>query len=194
MEMKEYKKYRWFYTSSGKLVLGGKNAEQNEILLKKLKSLPQDRIVMHTAQPGSPFSIILEEIDKIKEKDLMECAIFTASFSRAWKEGKKEAIVDFFKLSQLYKSKIMKTGTWGVRKKIERMTVPLKLALTKQDNMIRAVPEITVKSREEKLLTILPGKKEKTKIIPEIRRSIKIPLSEEELLAALPAGGISIKK
>ena len=31
---KDYKKYRWFFTSSDNLVIGGKSAEQNEEIMK----------------------------------------------------------------------------------------------------------------------------------------------------------------
>ena len=32
-----YQKFRWFYTSSGILVIGGKSAEQNEEIIKQAK-------------------------------------------------------------------------------------------------------------------------------------------------------------
>src|SRR3989344_4927218 len=101
MEFKDYLKYRWFYTSSGKLVVGGKNAEQNEQLIRKLKEQKNDLLALHTTEPGSPFSFILAEVNKISEEDIKEGAIFTACFSQAWKAKKKSASVDIFKLSNL---------------------------------------------------------------------------------------------
>ena len=108
-----YKKYRWFITSSNKLVVGGKSAEQNEELIKSCMkgehldlesrasleewtNKKKKYIVMHTNAPGSPFSIILDE--NPNQKDLEETAIFTASFSRAWRELKKEVNIDVFLL------------------------------------------------------------------------------------------------
>ena len=82
MEFEKYKKYRWFFTSAGKLVIGGKSAEQNDELLLGIKNFEEELIVMHTAEPGSPFSVIMSEIKKISKKDLEECAIFTGCFSR----------------------------------------------------------------------------------------------------------------
>lgn len=99
-----YKKYRWFVTSSNRLVLGGKNAEQNEELIRMCmqgKHFDYDSrmsldewtlkkkkyIIMHTRTPGSPFSIILDE--NPSKEDLEETAIFTGCFSREWKDGKK---------------------------------------------------------------------------------------------------------
>ena len=139
MEFRDYKKYRWFYTSSGKLVVGGKSSSQNDELIKKLKAAKRNFIVMHTSSPGSPFSVILS--DDIDIKDKKECAVFTACFSRAWKQRKKRAKVDIFTFSQLYKLKEMKTGTWGVKGKVQRVIVGLSLVLTKQNSSLRAVPE-----------------------------------------------------
>src|SRR3989344_1597848 len=107
-----YEKYRWFLTSNNALVVGGKNAEQNEELVKKLiKDYPK-YVVMHTREPGSPFSIILSS--NPSEKDLEETAIFTGCFSRAWREKKKKTNVDIFLIEQMIKDKKMKTGTFGV--------------------------------------------------------------------------------
>jgi len=194
MEFKDYEKYRWFFTSSGKLVVGGKNALQNEQLLRIVRAQRKERLAMHTTEPGSPFSIILADMDKLTKNDIEECAIFTASFSKAWKEEKKKALVDIFKLSQLYKLSIMKPGTWGVRNKIERMSVPLELVLTKQENVLRAVPEKSVKLKKDILLKISPGKIDKTLMLPKFQLSLKIPFSQEELIVALPAGGVRINK
>src|SRR3989344_5909100 len=107
----DYKKYKWFFTSSGKLVVGGKSSLQNDELLKKVKSFRKDFLVMHTSSPGSPFCIILEDIEKLTFQDKAETSIFTGCFSRAWKLMKKTAGIDIFYLSQLYKTSEMKQGT-----------------------------------------------------------------------------------
>ena len=90
----DYEKYRWFYTSNNHLVIGGKNAEQNEELVKRYIKIKPKYIVMHTKNPGSPFSIILS--DNPTERDLEETAIFTGCFSRAWRENQKKSIIDIF--------------------------------------------------------------------------------------------------
>ena len=69
---KEYKKYRWFITSSGKPVIGGKSAEQNESLMKEIFKTKKNYITIHTKEPGSPFSVILADIKNISEKDIEE--------------------------------------------------------------------------------------------------------------------------
>lgn len=193
MELENYQKYKWFYTSSKKLVIGGKSAKQNDELLKTLKREKEDYIVMHTSLPGSPFSVILSDIKKVTKSDLEQTAIFTGSFSRAWRSGKKRALVDIFKLSQLYKKADMKTGTWGVKSPIKTTEVSVSLVLAKQKEVLRAVPEGAVKKKDI-ILSIVPGKVNKEKMLPKFAVYLDGVASQQELLSALPAGGVAIVK
>jgi len=189
--MEDYKKYRWFYTSSGKLVVGGKSSKQNDELLIHLKQQKKDYIVMHTSSPGSPFSVIFSEINKVTEKDIKETATFTGCFSRKWREQAKFAEVDVFNLSSLYKSRSMKQGTWGVKGKTNRIKVKLELVLAIQKDVLRAVPETCVKKKDI-LLKIRPGKIDKAEMLPKFHVVLDKHFSQEELLSALPSGGVSI--
>lgn len=183
--MIDYKKYKWFFTLSGKLVVGGKSAESNDSLLNELKSMGKELVVMHTKLPGSPFCAIIAPINAISASDLNECAIFTGCFSRAWKECKSLVSVHSFKLSQLNKDKDMKDGTWGVSGKVKNFIVRLELAITRQNGVIRAVPKKSV-NENETIAFAFPGKIDKTKV--KIASLGKI--NREELISALPAGGV----
>jgi hypothetical protein len=188
----DFKKYRWFFTSSKKLVIGGKNSIQNDELLKRIKSLSEDLFIMHTQSPGSPFSVILANKDEVEKKDLNECAIFTACFSKAWKSELKETTVHLFNSNDLFKSRGMKSGTWGVKSNVKELNVPPHLVLTKQEEILRAVPEVTVKSKRDILLRISPGKVDKVNLLPEIIKILGKQFTKDEILAALPAGGIKL--
>lgn len=98
-------------TSSGKLVLAGKNAKNNEELIAQIKS---NEDVFHTANPGSPFVNIKK---KSNIKDRKEAAIFCAKQSQDWRDNKQDVIVHHFKGKDIYKNKLMKLGSFGVRKK-----------------------------------------------------------------------------
>ena len=102
--------FRKFMTSSGKQVLAGKNAEQNEEIIEQAE--PQE-IVLHTAEAGRPFCNIK---GKASKEDIHEAAVFCAKYSRDWKKNKKDVIVHYFKAYDTYKKKDMKTGTFGVKK------------------------------------------------------------------------------
>ena len=193
MEFESYQKYRWFFTKSKKLVVGGKSAIQNEELLKSLKKQERDLVVMHTSTPGSPFAAILSPVNKVSASDLEQTAIFTACFSRDWRDGKKKSTIDIFKLSQLYKDKKMKTGTFGVKGEVQHKKVELELVLTEQKDTLRAVPP-TTPDKKSILLTISPGKIDKNSIVPKMALELHDEFNQEAILSALPPGGIKISR
>jgi len=176
--IENYTKYRWFFTSSGKLVVGGKNAQQNEELINKLKTNAK-YVVMHTKSPGSPFSIILHP--NPSKTDMDETAVFTGSFSREWRTGKKATLVDIFLMEQIIKKPNMKIGTFGVIDSIDHRPVDLRLYLTKQKGILRAVP-FEVKNT----ISIVPGKVKKEDFAEQIAVKMDIPV--KEVIEAIPTG------
>ncbi len=187
MQIKKIK-YRWFYTSSGKLVLAGKNAEQNEQLVKQAK---KNDIISHTKEPGSPFCILK---DKVKAQDIKEAAIFCACFSQGWKKKKKEMEVHMFKADQIFKEKRQKTGTFSVVGKVQKCHVKLELWLGIQKKKLRATPKSCF---ENPLIKILPGKISKEKAIDKIKDMLekkRYKFSKEEVASAIPAGSFELGK
>lgn len=182
----DYKKYRWFYTAAGHLVVGGKNSAQNDLLLQEIKKTRKKYVVMHTRDPGSPFCVILAE--KTSKSDREQCAIFTGAFSQAWKSGKSKTQVDIFNSDQIYKLPTMKQGTWGVRSPVETVTVSLILSLVYQEEVLRAVPPQAAKNNKT-LMMICPGKINKQDLITKFELEGKDVVNPSELLSALPAGG-----
>ncbi|MEK6850602.1 MAG: NFACT RNA binding domain-containing protein [Nanoarchaeota archaeon] len=193
-EFEDYKKYKWFYTSSDKLVIGGKNAVQNDSFLQKIKSLKKDFIVLHTEAPGSPFSIIISDINKIDKNDVEESAVFTACFSQAWKKGSKKVYVHFFNSNQIYKTKGMKSGTWGVIGNVKKISVELSLVLIKQQGILRAVPEKSVKNKKNIFGIIYPGKIPKEELAPKILNELNGLFTQYEIMSAIPSGGLRFCK
>jgi len=102
--------FRKFVTKQGTLIFIGRDAENNEELIKQVRDKEE---VFHTESPGSPFVNIK---GKLKGGDGKIAAILCAKYSRTWKENKKDIIVHRFKGKDIYKSKEMKIGTFGVKK------------------------------------------------------------------------------
>lgn len=188
--MIDYKKYRWFLTSRKTRVVGGKNALQNDELLKNVLATGNDYYVMHTSSPGSPFAVLLKEPSKVTKQELDECAQFTACFSQAWKARKKTTRVDIFRSKQLSKDPRMKAGMWRVQGAIDRTNVTLELALTKQGNTLRAVP---IQSAKKKLMHVIPGTIDKSDMAAQLGVELGDAFTRDEIVAALPAGGVKKK-
>ena len=186
---KDYLNYKWFFTSEGKLVIGGKSDEQNEQVIKNF--LRPNYVIMHTSLPGSPFMIIQD--DTPSKKDLKETAVFTAAFSKQWKNGNKNVEIDIFKGSQIYKIKGMKTGTFGVKGNKETIKVKPELVLIIQKGKIKAVPE---NGKEKILAKIKPGKLTKEqaaeKIAKTIRDKFHLPVHRDEVMQAIPSDKIGV--
>ncbi|EMA49073.1 hypothetical protein C448_01989 [Halococcus morrhuae DSM 1307] len=88
-----YERFRWFHTSDGYLVIGGRNADQNEDLVKKY--LDRGDRFFHTQVQGGPVTILkatgpsepTREID-LPDRSLEEAAQFAVSYSTVWKNGR----------------------------------------------------------------------------------------------------------
>ena len=104
-------KFREFKTSSGKKVLAGKNAANNEELVAQVEPTED---VFHTAKPGSPFCNI--KAPRTNTKDRRETAIFCASKSQDWRDNKSDIEVHHFKGEDISKKPRMKLGTFAVKK------------------------------------------------------------------------------
>lgn len=80
-----YDKFRWTKTTGDFLLVIGKDASTNEILIKK--HLEPNDLVFHTEAPGSPFGILKGAKDKADKKDLEEAGEFISCFSKQWTKG-----------------------------------------------------------------------------------------------------------
>ncbi|MFX1317356.1 MAG: ribosome rescue protein RqcH [Promethearchaeota archaeon] len=102
-KLKWYEKFRWFFSSNGFLVIGGRDASSNEVIFKKY--IDTNDLIFHTNFPGSPLTVIKNPKDeKIPEMTLNETANFVVSYSRAWKENWTIADAFYIKSTQISKS------------------------------------------------------------------------------------------
>ncbi len=88
-----YERFRWFHTSDGFLVIGGRNADQNEELVKKY--MDRGDLFFHTQAHGGPVTILkatgpseaATDID-IPQRSKEEAAQFAVAYSSVWKDGR----------------------------------------------------------------------------------------------------------
>jgi predicted ribosome quality control (RQC) complex YloA/Tae2 family protein len=88
-----YERFRWFHTSDGFLVIGGRNADQNEEIVKKY--MDGNDLFFHTQAHGAPATVVKatgpsepsRDVD-IPESSREEAARFAVSYSSVWKEGR----------------------------------------------------------------------------------------------------------
>ncbi len=105
-------KFREKILESGTRILLGRNAENNDELVKEF--VGKENIIIHTVSPGSPFCVI----DNLEPsaKDISSSGAYCASYSQDWRDNKKDIKVSIFTGKDINKKRGMKIGTWAVRK------------------------------------------------------------------------------
>jgi predicted ribosome quality control (RQC) complex YloA/Tae2 family protein len=80
-----FSRFLWVETSGGFLAIGGRDASQNEVIVRRYLG-PRD-IFMHADIHGAAVFVILTQGREVGEGDLHEVATLAASYSKAWKAG-----------------------------------------------------------------------------------------------------------
>lgn len=187
-EKKWFEKFHWFYTSEGNLAVGGKNAQQNDIVYKKYL---EDKDLFFHADIQGASAVILKEGVGAGGEGILEAAQFAASFSNAWKNG--NASVDVYSVKKEQVSKhatggYISAGAFAISGKREwyrNTRLGLKIGWGEKN------PEIIPERSERKLkneIYLVPAKSGKEK--GEIGRLIAKKLSADvtEILELIPAG------
>ncbi len=188
-----YDKFRWFISSEGFLVIGGRDATTNEILIKK--HTEKNDLVFHTDMTGSPFFLIKTEGKKVKSS-IKEAADATVTFSRAWRLGLTSTPTFMASPDQLTKEapsgEYVPKGGFITKGKLEYIENKINLAVGFKDGKIMAGPVSAIKKNCEKFVEVMQGREKTSKVAKYIRHKIGGDL--DEIVRALPAGGCEIKK
>jgi predicted ribosome quality control (RQC) complex YloA/Tae2 family protein len=181
-----YEKFRWFISSDGFLVVAGKDAVSNEVLVKKYAE--PDDVVFHADVTGASFVVVKTEGKEAGEQVLREAGEFAAAFSRAWREGFGSAEVYWVKPEQLSKSgpsgEYVSHGAFAVSGKRNWMrSVPLRLAIGVVANgEVRFVggPVEAVKAKTKAYVTIGPGDVVGKELLKQALRLLALKLPREQ--------------
>ncbi|MBL7054422.1 DUF814 domain-containing protein [Candidatus Woesearchaeota archaeon] len=189
-----YEKFRWFISSEGFLVIGGRDSTSNEIVIKK--HTDKNDLVLHTDMAGSPFFVIKSENKKITEKTIKEAADATCSFSKAWRLGLITTSVFYVEPEQVSKKaqsgEYLTKGAFMIYGKTNYAENKINLAIGMKEEKIMSGPIEAVKKNCEKFVEVKQGRKKTSDIAKKIQKKIGGDL--DEIIRALPAGGCEINK
>jgi len=190
-----YEKFRWFFSSDGFLVIGGRDATSNEIVIKK--HTDNNDIVFHTDIAGSPFFVVKAEKRAIPESTIKEAADATCTFSRAFKLGLQSTSVFYVKPEQVSKKtkagEYMGKGAFMIYGKTNYVENKINLAVgATENNAIMAGPLDAIKKNCEKYVVLQQGNLKPSDAAKKIKA--KISGSLDEIIRALPAGNFKIEK
>ncbi|MEM3838994.1 MAG: NFACT RNA binding domain-containing protein [Candidatus Micrarchaeaceae archaeon] len=194
-----YEKFNWFFTSSSMLAIGGRSAQQNELINSKY--FGQKDLFFHADVFGASVTILKDGVSSSREAR-EEVAQFAACFSSAWENGSTAADVYSLKREQITKSTgkgSLGTGSFlmtGEREWFRNM--PLELcAFAEQgksgDLEVRIVPSLTCSRKGIKgFLTLKPGNSKKSDAAKYIAKKLGYD-DIDYIMQHLPAGSFSVK-
>jgi predicted ribosome quality control (RQC) complex YloA/Tae2 family protein len=185
-----FEKFRWFKSSDDFLVVGGKDAVSNEVLIKKYTE-PTD-IVFHADVVGAPFVVIKTGGKEPSEKCLKEAAEFAAAYSRGWREGFAKIDVYWVKPEQLSKAgpsgEYVPHGAFAISGKRNWMrNTPLKIAVgvlfdeVGEASFIGGAVE-AVKAKTKIYTIIVPGETNGKQLLKQVLKTLaeKAPKEKRE--------------
>jgi predicted ribosome quality control (RQC) complex YloA/Tae2 family protein len=176
-----YHRFRWFVTSDGIVVLGGRDASQNEELVKKYMG-GQDLFV-HADVHGASVVIV-----KGKTERMDEVAQFAASYSGAYRSGHFSADVYSVLPSQVSKTpesgEFISRGSFIVRgERTWYRNVPLAVGIGLMLEPHTAViggPPSAIQRKTKAYVELKPGQFEPNDVAKKVLRILKQKVSEEE--------------
>jgi len=186
-----FEKFRWFISSDDFLVIGGRDATTNEIVIKK--HTDKNDLVFHTELPGSPFVTIKNPEGKdMPEVTIREAAEFCGSFSKSWKSGRGTADVFYVNPDQVSKEaksgEFIAKGAFMIYGKRNFQAVALNLAVC-NIGRIMAGPASAVKrqceDKELRYVELTPGQDKLSDVAKKIQKSIGGEL--DEIIRSLPS-------
>jgi len=174
-----YEKFRWFVSSDGFLVIGGRDAATNEILIKK--HTEKNDLVFHSTVYGAPFFVVKNPENKvIAENTKLETAQAAASYSSAW--GEEMGSADIYAVKPKQVSKTPESGEYlsrgafvirGEREWFRGVALRLAMGFRVTDYAIAiGGPEGAVKSQTKHYTVIGPGSMKSGELAAEIKANI----------------------
>jgi predicted ribosome quality control (RQC) complex YloA/Tae2 family protein len=185
---KWYQNFRWFMSSDGFLVVGGRDATSNEIIVKKHAS--GNDIVFHTQMAGSPFVVIKNPLNKdIPDSTIQQAADFCVSFSRAFDEGLQTSEVYYVKPEQLSRKtkagEYMGKGAFMVYGKRNYTEGRLNVAVGNYNGTTMSGPVEAVEKHCKKYVVLKKGKEKKSELAKKIRHLLELD-DLDEIIRFIP--------
>ncbi len=195
-ELKWFEKLRWFLSSDGFLVIGGRDASTNETIVKHY--LENNDIYLHSDIHGAPSVVIKSNGKEIPENTINEAAVMAASFSSAWSKGFGSQDVYWVNPDQVSKTpqsgEFVAKGAFIIRGARNYVRgVPLLIAVGLVDyegERIMAGPTKALEKYTNNYVIIKPGYTKKEEISREILKRIDTEhfLTLDDVIGVLPSG------
>lgn len=203
-----YEKYLWFRSSDGLLVVAGRDASQNEVLVRRY--LEGKDLFFHADIVGATAVVVKSEGREVPQATIEEAAQFAACYSKAWRAG--FASIDVYWVYGEQVSKTPPSGEYlskgsfmirGDRNYLRGVELKLAVGLVVRDGefLIVSGPPSIIAREAAAYVTLVPGDEEKgrvakriAKIFNENLRTMRFrgTVTVDEVARILPPGGARI--
>ena len=200
-----FENFRWFYTSEGFLVVGGRDASSNEKVVKK--HLNQGDLYFHADVHGAPSCVLKTETRKPGEESIKQAAHFAAAYSKAFAQF---GSADAYYVNPEQVSKTAGTGEFvprgafivrGERNYVPKLPMEIAVGLVKlgkdgriapdgQFRRLMAGPPAAVLAVGERPLTVVRGDRKPSDVVRDVANHFGT--SHEEVQGVLPPGTLRI--
>ena len=217
MESKHwYEMYRWFVTTDGHLVIGGRDASSNSAVIRK--HMTENDIVFHAEIHGSPFFLVKNARNRETGNFVDETAQATISFSRAWKDGLSSGDAYWVFPNQVKKGaptgQYLPKGSFvieGKRNFCKGVELKLSIGLIQIENnryTIVCGPSNAIRRRSLVFASLLPGGSDPMNLAKKVKSEFVRVISEfdsdladylkkvvlDEFIRMLPSGQSKIER
>jgi predicted ribosome quality control (RQC) complex YloA/Tae2 family protein len=196
-----YEKFHWFFSSGGRLAIGGRDAKSNETVVKR--HMESKDLFFHADVHGAS-AVVLRNGQDAGPQELKETAQFAACFSKAWSSGTEAC--DVYAVEPEQVKTAAKSGEYlakgsfvilGKRKWFKK--APLRMFVTLTDGKVTIQPEFALKDKQAKHVVIKPGRGSKGDAAKTLLKMLKhmfpkADIAVDDLLQVLPNGGSTMVK
>ncbi len=191
-----FERFRWFISSEGAVVLGGKDARSNDVLVKK--HLEAGDRYAHADVHGAP-SIVVKMREGVTEKTLHEACEYAVATSKAW-TSKIASAAGYWVLPEQV-SKTPESGEYlakgafvirGKRNYSGKLDVQLAVGEIEHEGYrkIMCAPVSAIKRHSRTYVVIRPGDRDKNEFAKRLADTFDVPI--EEIQSILPPGDVDI--
>ena len=193
-----YEKFRWFFTSEGKMAVGGRDAQTNAALLGR--HTERNDSVYHADLFGSPFFVLKGGAAQTQAEE-REVAMATVSFSSAWKTGLGSADAYWVQPSQVSDAapsgEYLPRGSFFIRGKknfVNKNTVEVAIGIDGSGRLM-AGPEAAIRKHCERYVVLTPHREKPSDTAKRVLKELTSRLDStralvlDDVVRALPSGG-----
>jgi predicted ribosome quality control (RQC) complex YloA/Tae2 family protein len=198
-----FEKFRWFITSEGAVVIAGRDAASNDLVVRR--NLKDGDVYLHADIHGAASVIVKRPAPgapAFTETTLREAGQWAVAFSKAWRAGLASASAFWVNPDQVSKSaasgEFVPKGAWVVHgTKHFLADLPLELALGpvryEAEERWTVAPPSALRARGTIRVLLAPGE-ERERAAIEVSLARELEVSRSLLQSLLPAGGLTVRR